>query len=171
MKLIRQAITALGVAAITMASHTQAISLQDSLYSAASQLSQGQNQSQSNTSAPNGLNGVNGLAGLLNSGDQALSAGSMDNAAGVLQYCMKQKLVSATNTENVKNQLLNKLGLTAPQDAQQQTDYTQGLAGVLNTGDGMQFNLDSFKNTPLAKKARTKACNIVLKQGSRFISQ
>ena len=171
MKLIKRTATALGFAAITVTGYAQAISLQDSLSSAASQLSQGQTQSTTTASTSNGLNGLNGLTGLLNSSDQTLNAGSMDNAAGVLQYCMKQKLVSATNTENVKNQLLNKLGLTTQQETQQQTDYTQGLAGILNTSNGNQFNLDSLKNTPLAKKARTKACNIVLKQGSKFISQ
>lgn len=165
MKSIQGTVSALSVAAALMVGHAQAISLQDSLSGAVSQLSQSNTPtttSSSNTSA-------SGLMGLLNSGDQTLNASSMDNAAGVLQYCMKQKLVSATNTENVKTQLLNKLGLADQQEQQQQTDYTQGLMGILNTSNGQQINLDSLKNTTLAKKVRTKSCNIILKQGANFI--
>nr|WP_305764588.1 DUF2501 domain-containing protein [Brenneria sp. CFCC 11842] len=143
-----------------MAGYVQAASLQDSLSSAIGQL--GQNNSSSASQS--------GLAGLLNGGNQTLSAGNMNNAAGILQYCVEQKLVSATNTENVKTQLLDKLGLSSQQEKQQQTDYTQGLAGLLNTSDGKQLNLNSIGNTPLAEKVKTKACDVVLKQGANFIS-
>lgn len=72
---------------------------------AASQLSaQGANAQQGGMS-------LSALTGLLSRGAQSLSADNMNNAAGILQYCAKQKLASATNVENVKNQILNKLGL------------------------------------------------------------
>ncbi|ATZ93904.1 DUF2501 domain-containing protein [Dickeya fangzhongdai] len=161
MTLIKRAVNIVGVAAlITAASYVQAAGWQDSLSSAASQLSQ------------NGASSGNlsGLTGLLNGETQSLSAGSMNNAAGILQYCLKQKLVSATNTENVKNQLLNKLGLSSQQEQQKQTDYVQGLAGLLNTGEGKQVNLSTLGNTPLAEKVKAKACDIVLKQGVKFLS-
>ncbi|UYA61126.1 Putative glycoprotein/receptor [Pectobacterium sp. F1-1] len=160
MKSIRNVVGAVGLAAFMLTGYAQAAGLQDSLSSAVSQL--GQNSASSG--------GLSGLAGLLNGGNQALSAGSMNNAAGILQYCVKQKLVSATNTENIKNQLLDKLGLTSQQEKQQQTDYTQGLAGLLNTRDGKQLNLNNIGNTPLAEKVKTKACDIVLKQGVKFLS-
>ncbi|BES85433.1 hypothetical protein PEC302107_16230 [Pectobacterium araliae] len=159
MESIRNVIGAVGLATCMLTGYAQAASLQDSLSSAVSQL--GQNHSSSG--------GLAGLAGLLNGGNQALSAGTMNNAAGILQYCVKQKLVSATNTESIKNQLLDKLGLASQQE-QQQTDYTQGLAGLLNTKDGKQLNLNNIGNTPLAEKVKTKACDIVLKQGVKFIS-
>ncbi|CPR18263.1 Putative glycoprotein/receptor [Brenneria goodwinii] len=143
-----------------MTGYVQAASLQDSLSSAIGQL--GQNNSSSGS--------LSGLTGLLNGGNETLSAGNMNNAAGILQYCVQQKLVSTTSTENVKNQLLDKLGLTSQQEQQQQTDYTQGLAGLLNTSDGKQLNLNSIGNTPLAEKVKTKACDLVLKQGVNFIS-
>lgn len=156
MKSIKSAVSVVGLATCMLAGYAQAASLQESLSSAASQL--GQNPSS-----------LGGLTGLLNGGNQALSAGNMNNAAGILQYCVKQKLVSATNTENIKNQLLDKLGLSA-QPEEQQTDYTQGLAGLLKTRDGKQLNLNNIGNTPLAEKVKTKACDIVLKQGVKFLS-
>jgi len=70
----------------------------------------------------------------------------------------------------VKDQVLSKLGLTTPAAQQQQTDYTQGLAGLLNTGNGQQLNLQSLSNSPMGEKLKTKACDVVLKQGKNFIS-
>ncbi|WP_038900761.1 DUF2501 domain-containing protein [Dickeya dadantii] len=161
MTLIKRVVNTVGVVALmAAASYVQAASWQESISNAANQLSQ------------NGASSGNlsGLTGLLNGGTQSLSAGSMNNAAGILEYCMKQKLVAATNTENIKNQLLNKLGLTSQQEQQKQTDYMQGLTGLLNTGEGKQLNLNTLGNTPLAEKVKTKACDIVLKQGMKFIS-
>ncbi|MBG6248204.1 DUF2501 domain-containing protein [Candidatus Symbiopectobacterium endolongispinus] len=129
---------------------------QDTLSSAASQLGQ------------NG-DSITNLTGLLGGGTQALSAGSMGNAAGILQYCIKQKLVSATNTENIKDKLLDKLGLNSA-EKQKQTDYTQGMAGLLQTKDGLALNLNNIGSTPLAEKVKTKACDLVLKQGVAFLS-
>ncbi|MFE8147464.1 DUF2501 domain-containing protein [Brenneria goodwinii] len=160
MKSIRGVVNIIGLATLMMTGYVQAASLQDSLSSAIGQL--GQNNSSSGS--------LSGLTGLLNGGNETLSAGNMNNAAGILQYCVQQKLVSTTSTENVKNQLLDKLGLASQQEQQQQTDYTQGLAGLLNTSDGKQLNLNSIGNTPLAEKVKTKACDLVLKQGMNFIS-
>lgn len=146
---------------LLMAGHLHAATWQDTLSSAANQLSQ--NSSSSGNSTSN-------LTGLLSGGTQSLSSGTMGNAAGILQYCIKQKLVSATNTENIKNQLLNKLGLNNAESQKTQSDYTQGLAGMLQTKDGQQLNLNNIGSTPLAEKVKTKACDLVLKQGMNFIS-
>ncbi|MFP5641083.1 DUF2501 domain-containing protein, partial [Salmonella sp. 741265114_PSA] len=100
---------------------------------------------------------------------QSLSADNMNNAAGILQYCAKQKLASATNVENVKNQILNKLGLDTAQQ-EQDTNYLNGLQGLLKTKDGQQLNLNNIGSTPLAEKVKTKACDLVLQQGLNFLS-
>ncbi|POD94552.1 DUF2501 domain-containing protein [Pectobacterium odoriferum] len=159
MKSVINAVGVVGLATFIVSGYVQAASLQDSLSNAVGQFSQNNSSSEA----------LSGLSGLLTNGNQALSAGNMNNAAGILQYCLKQKLVSATNTENIKNQLLDKLGLSS-QDEKKQTDYTQGLAGLLNTRDGKQLNLNNIGNTPLAEKVKTKACDLVLKQGIKFIS-
>ncbi|WP_226571990.1 DUF2501 domain-containing protein [Mangrovibacter yixingensis] len=135
-----------------------AVNLQQ-LSSSAEQM-MGSNTSTSSTSS---------LTSLLGSSN-ALSAGNMNNAAGILQYCMKQKLVNVTSADNVKNQLLNKLGLENQSSTSTSQDYQQGLAGLLNSKDGQQVNLDSLGNSELGKKVKTKACDLVLKQGNSFIS-
>lgn len=140
-----------------------AASWQDSLTSAASELSkQSGNSSQGGTSLAS-------LTSLLNGGNQALSANNMNNAAGILQYCAKQKLASVTDAENVKNQVLDKLGLGTTEQ-KQDTNYLDGIQGLLNTKDGQQLNLNNIGSTPLAEKVKTKACDLVLKQGMSFIS-
>ncbi|POP45670.1 hypothetical protein CHU32_12025 [Superficieibacter electus] len=134
-----------------------AASWQDSLSSAASQLNS-QNGSQ-----------LSSLGSLLNGGSQALSADTMNNAAGILQYCAKQKLASVTSTENIKNQVLEKLGLDQ-QEQKEDTNYLEGIQGLLNTKNGEQLNLSNLGETPLAQKVKTKACDLVLKQGVNFLS-
>ncbi|HGV9227595.1 DUF2501 domain-containing protein [Citrobacter amalonaticus] len=145
------------------AANTFAASWQDSLSSAASELSK-----QSTTSSQSGTS-LSSLTSLLNGGNQALSANNMNNAAGILQYCAKQKLTSVTDAENVKNQVLDKLGLGATEQ-KQDTNYLDGIQGLLNTKDGQQLNLNNIGSTPLAEKVKTKACDLVLKQGMNFIS-
>ena len=85
-------------ALLTFGAH--ATSWQDSLSSAANQLS-----SQSGSQQSGGMS-LSSLTGLLNGGSQSLTSSSMNNAAGIMSYCAKQKLASVSNTENVKNQVL-----------------------------------------------------------------
>lgn len=144
-------------ALVSAAFFSHAASWQDSLSSAASQLN-GQNGNQ-----------LSSLGSLLNGGNQALSADTMNNAAGILQYCAKQKLASVTSTENIKNQVLDKLGLNQ-QEQKEDTNYLEGIQGLLNTKNGEQLNLSNLGDTPLAQKVKTKACDIVLKQGVNFLS-
>ena len=100
-------VAALAVSAFTL-SGAHAASWQDSLNSAASQLSG------SNAQASGGMS-VSSLTSLLNGSSQSLTASSMNNAAGILSYCAKQKLASVTSADNVKNQVLDKLGLSTPE--------------------------------------------------------
>ncbi|WBU48759.1 DUF2501 domain-containing protein [Kosakonia pseudosacchari] len=154
---------ALGSALLT--GFAQAASWQDTLSSAASELSQ---KSTASSSQQGGLS-LSSLTSLLNGSNQALSAGTMNNAAGVMSWCAKNKLSSLTNTENVKNQVLDKLGLGAAQQ-KQDTNYLEGIQGMLNTKNGEQLNLSNIGSTPLAEKVKSKACDIVLKQGVNFLS-
>ncbi|MDG0300652.1 DUF2501 domain-containing protein [Klebsiella quasipneumoniae] len=136
------------LAALTLSAFTlsgaHAASWQDSLNSAASQLSGGSSQS--------------------------LTASSMNNAAGILSYCAQQKLASVTSADNVKNQVLDKLGLSTPEKQKQDTNYLDGLQGLLNSNNGQQLDLNTLGNSSLAKQVKTKACDLVLKQGVNFLS-
>lgn len=165
MKANNKVMCALALATSLFTGQAMAASWQDQLTSAASELSKTTTSATSTTG-----NSAASLTSLLGSGSSALSSGTMTNAAGILQYCMKNKLVSATDPENVKNQLLDKLGLDSSTKETQPQDYTQGLMGLLNTGKGQQLNLDTIGSSPLAEKVKTQACDFVLKQGMNYLA-
>lgn len=169
MKAATKMILALSISGALFSGAANAANWQDQLSSAANAL--GQNANSSGTSATGTQSGTSlaSLAGLLNGGNKSLSANSMSNAAGVLQYCVKNNIVD-NNVSSVKEQLLGKLGLADTQKQQQSTDYKQGLMGLLNTGNNQQVNLKSLGDTEMGKKVKTKACDLVLKQGKKFIS-
>ncbi|TCW12952.1 uncharacterized protein DUF2501 [Raoultella sp. BIGb0138] len=151
------------IAGAFMAAGAHAASWQDSLSSAANQLSsQGGSQQ-------GGLS-MSSLTSLLNGGNQSLTSSSMNNAAGIMSYCAQQKLASVTSTENVKNQVLDKLGLSTPEKQKEDTSYLEGLQGLLSSNNGQQLNLNTLGSSPLAEKVKTKACDLVLKQGVNFLS-
>ena len=87
-----------------------------------------------------------------------------------MSYCAKQKLASVTSADNVKNQVLDKLGLSTPEKQKQDTNYLDGLQGLLNSKNGQQLDLNTLGNSSLAKQVKTKACDLVLKQGVNFLS-
>ncbi len=163
MKFATHLFCAAALSSALLTSVANAASWQDTLSSAAGQLSQNTNSSQQG-----GLS-LSSLTGLLNGGNQTLSSNTMNNAAGVMTWCAKNKLSSLTNTENVKNQVLDKLGLGASEQ-KKDTNYLDGIQGMLNTKNGEQLNLSNIGNTPLAEKVKSKACDIVLKQGVNFLS-
>ena len=157
---------ACALAALLLAGNASAASWQDQLSSAANQLSQ---QNNGAAGQQNGGLSMSSITSLLNSNDKAMSANSMTNAAGVMQYCVEHNVVK-NNVQSVKDQVLSKLGLNTTTAQEQKTDYTQGVAGLLNTGNGQQLNLQSLSNSPMGEKLKTKACDVVLKQGKNFIS-
>ena len=141
----------------------------DTVNSAASALGKSGNTSTSSTTTTTNSTSLSSLTGLLNGGDKTLSAGSMTNAAGVLEYCVKNNVLSSSGVSSVKDQVLNKLGISSPSNANSQ-DYQQGLGGLLNTAQGGQLNLKQLSSSPLGEKVKTKACDIILKQSKNFIA-
>ncbi len=166
MKSAKRLLCSVAIASALLSSLSHAATWQEQLTSAASQLSQ---NSGSTTSTQQSGTSLSALGGLLNGGNQALSADTMNNAAGILEYCAKNKLASVTSAENIKSQVLEKLGLSAPEQ-KEDTNFMDGLQGMLNTKDGEQLNLNNIGSTPLAQKVKTKACDLVLKQGMNFLS-
>ncbi|ENP9997586.1 DUF2501 domain-containing protein [Escherichia albertii] len=163
MKTVKYLLCCAITASALVSAGTHAASWKETLTSAASGLS-----NQNSTTQESGWS-LSSLTSLLGSGNQALSTDNMNNAAGILQYCAKQKLASVTDAENVKNQVLEKLGLNSEKQ-KEDTNYLDGIQGLLKTKDGQQLNLDNIGTTPLAEKVKTKACDLVLKQGLNFIS-
>ncbi|MBL5931442.1 DUF2501 domain-containing protein [Lelliottia amnigena] len=160
MKKNRLLSTAFGV--LLLAGTAHAASWQDSLSSAANELTKG-------SSAESGGLSASSLTSLLGNSNQSLSAGTMNNAAGILGYCAKEKLASVTDTQNIKNQVLGKLGMDT-QEQKKDTNYMDGIQGLLNAQNGQQLNLSTLGDSALAKKVKTKACDLVLKQGVNFLS-
>ncbi|SFN24996.1 Protein of unknown function [Izhakiella capsodis] len=166
MKVSTGLVAVLSFSSFLLAGQVSASSWQDQLNNAANLLSSGNGSASSPQPAQTSLSS---LTGLLNGGNQSLSAKSMTNAAGILQYCLQNNIVD-NNADSIKDKLLGKLGLANASQAEQKQDYKQGLMGLLNTGNGQQVNLNSLGQTPLAKKVKTKACDLILKQGKQFIS-
>ena len=164
----QRVIWGLGMAAALVAGSASAASWQDQLSSAASQLSQ-QNSTTTPTSGTqaDGMS-LSSITGLLNGGDKAVSANSMTNAAGVMQYCVEHNVVK-NNVQSVKDQVMSKLGLNSTTAQAQTTDYQQGVQGLLNAGNGQQLNLETLSNSTMGEKLKTKACDVVLKQGKKYI--
>ncbi|HAT1570150.1 TPA: DUF2501 domain-containing protein [Kluyvera cryocrescens] len=162
MKSVKSMLCRVIIASAFVSTAAGAVSLQD-LSSAATQLSGG-------SSTQSGGSSLSSLTSLLNGGSQSLSSSTMNNAAGIMQYCAKEKLASVTNVDNVKNQVLDKLGLSTPAEQKKDTGYMDGIEGLLNAKDGQKLDLDSLGNTELGKKVKTKACDLVLKQGVNFLS-
>lgn len=170
MKAASQFVLALSVSTALFTAAAGAASWQDQLNSAASALGQNANgNSTSSTTTTQSGTSLGALTGLLNGGSQSLSSGTMTNAAGVLQYCVQNNIVD-NNVSSVKDKLLGKLGLADTQKQQETTDYKQGLMGLLNTSNNQQVDLKSLGDTAIGKKVKTKACDLVLKQGKQFIS-
>lgn len=170
MKAASQFVLALSVSTALFTAAAGAASWQDQLNSAASALGQNANSNTaSSTTTTQSGTSLGALTGLLNGGSQSLSSGTMTNAAGVLQYCVQNNIVD-NNVSSVKDKLLGKLGLADTQKQQETTDYKQGLMGLLNTSNNQQVDLKSLGDTAIGKKVKTKACDLVLKQGKQFIS-
>jgi len=78
------------------------------------------------------------------------------NAAGVLQYCLKNGLVSSAATDTVLTSLTAKKGVTAD------PGYSAGQAGKIITG-GKNFSLDHANGY-----LKSQACDMVFQQAKRF---
>ncbi|HED1421211.1 TPA: DUF2501 domain-containing protein [Kluyvera georgiana] len=163
MKSVKSMLCRVIIASAFISTAAGAVSLND-LSSAASSLAGSSSSSQSGGSS------LSSLTSLLNGGSQSLSSSSMNNAAGIMGYCAKEKLASVANVDNVKSQVLDKLGLNTAAEQKKDTGYMEGLEGLLNAKDGQKLDLDSLGNTELGKKVKAKACDFVLKQGVSFIS-
>lgn len=163
MKSVKSMLCRVIIASAFVSTAAGAVSLND-LSSAATSLAGSSSSSQSSGTS------LSSLTSLLNGGSQSLSSSSMNNAAGIMGYCAKQKLTSVANVDNVKSQVLDKLGLNTAAEQKQDTGYMEGLEGLLNAKDGQKLDLDSLGNTELGKKVKAKACDFVLKQGVSYIS-
>jgi hypothetical protein len=89
----------------------------------------------------------------------AIGSSTIGNAAGVLQYCIKNNYLGG-DAASVKDKLLAKI----TGQKQQETGFANGAKGLLKGGDGKSLN---FKM--LSSKVKEKACDYVLKNATSLI--
>ncbi|MGG5218137.1 MULTISPECIES: DUF2501 domain-containing protein [Rahnella] len=164
MKTLKAVVLAMASAGILLSAGAQASN------NLLGQLQQAASDGLNGTSKTGSTGTTSSLTSLLSGGDSALTSTSASNAAGVLQYCVKNNVLSKASTENVKDQLLNKLGIQSASGAESQ-DYQQGLGGLLKTGKDQSVDLNNLGSglTQVKEKVKTKACDVVLKQAKSFI--
>ncbi|EIC84165.1 DUF2501 domain-containing protein [Serratia sp. M24T3] len=170
MKAFRTSILALAAGGLLIAGGAQAASnLLGQLSDAATQQLSGNSGSSTSGSGYS----MGQLTSLLNGSSSNLTSKSSTNAAGVLQYCVQNNVLSATSATSVKDKLVSKLGI---QDSSttQKADYQDGINGILHTGTGQNVDLNSLGGgtaglSQIKEKVKTKACNVVLKQAKSFL--
>lgn len=120
------------------------------------------------TASAQDLGGLGGkLGNMLGGNSGSLSSGSMGNVAGLLQYCVKNNYLGGdTGASGLAGKLLGKT-----EGGTSNTDYQSGLSGILKGNNGKTTNLSDVGggNPDLKSKITTKACDIVLKQGKKFL--
>lgn len=102
--------------------------------------------------------GIPGIPGLKGGGLPDISSISQGNAAGVLGYCLKNKLLGGSDASSVIDTL------TGKPEVKSSEDFTAGQAGQLNLGGGSSFSLDSVQGG-----MKKQACDMVLKQAKNFL--
>ncbi|MDI3381085.1 DUF2501 domain-containing protein [Xenophilus aerolatus] len=90
----------------------------------------------------------------------AIGANTAGNAAGVIQYCVKNNYLNAASANGIKDKLLGMVTGQKPQ----QTGYANGAKGLLMGSDGQSLNLKG-----LSGKLKEKACDYVLKKASSLL--
>ena len=95
---------------------------------------------------------LGGLAGGID--PSSLASGSAGNAAGVVEYCMKNNFLGG-DAGGIKDKLMGKV--TGDSD---KADYSDGANGLVKTGDGK--SVDIGKLGAMKKSVTKKACASVL---------
>jgi len=108
------------------------------------------------------LDMLKGLAGGASGGLGSMTSGSLGNAAGVLEFCVKNNYIGG-DASAVKDQLMRKIpGGQPASDA----GYVSGAKGLLTGSDGKTVDLSGGG---LKQEMTKKACDVVLKQGKSMI--
>lgn len=95
-----------------------------------------------------------------------LKSGSLGNATGVLQYCIKNNYLSGNGVTSLKDKLTSRIAGSSGQPAEKNDDYLSGAKGLLKTGDGKSVDLSGGG---LKEQVTKKACDAVLAQAKGFL--
>jgi len=100
------------------------------------------------------MGSLKGLAGGMDV--SSLAPGTAGNAAGVVEYCMKNNFLGA-DAGGIKDQLMGKVNAGGEKD---KADYADGAKGLLKTGDGKNVDLGQIGS--MKQSVTKKACASVL---------
>lgn len=106
----------------------------------------------------NAIGGLGGLSGGLPSVTQAGPA----NTAGVLQYCIQNNYLSDSVAGPAENELLGKVPGSG-----QSSDFKAGSSGLLQTGNGQNFNLGGGGG--IKSQMTQKVCDMVLQHAKSLL--
>ncbi len=112
-----------------------------------------------------GGSGLSGAAASLGS-LSSITAGSTGNAAGIIEFCMKNNYLSGDSASSVKDQLMGKVAGSGNQPAQSNPDYISGAKGIVSGSGGQSVDLSM---AGLKAKAVKKVCEKILEQGKSML--
>ncbi len=113
--------------------------------------------------AGRGVGGLLGQAGgLLGGGVPAVGSIGAGNAAGLLGYCVKNKLLGATGGASGASGVLGRL--TGQKDVKTSPGYIAGQAGQVQAPDGQTLSLGSLRG-----QVKNQLCNLVLSRARSFL--
>lgn len=94
----------------------------------------------------------------------ALASGSASNAAGIVEYCLKNNFLGADAAASVKDKLMEKVTGGGDND---KADYADGVKGLVRTGADQP--VDIGKLGEMKKSLTKKACESVLDHAKAFL--
>ena len=95
----------------------------------------------------------------------SLAPGSPGNAAGVIEYCLKNNYLDGANVASVKEGLMGKMR-EGQASAASERDYLEGTRGVLSASDGNKTSLDGSAFKPEFKQ---RVCVAVLEEARSML--
>jgi len=119
--------------------------------------------------------GLGDLAGGGGMGDLgSLASGNAGNAAGVIEYCVKNNYLGGDMASSMKDKLIGKAGGDTSKDA----GFADGAKGLVQTSDGKSVDLSSLGGGDagglggvgdMKSKLTKKACGAVLDHASSLL--
>ncbi|RKP58884.1 DUF2501 domain-containing protein [Pararobbsia silviterrae] len=110
-------------------------------------------------SSTGSLGSLSSLGGLGN-----VSSGSLGNATGVLEFCIKNNYLGGGDASGVKDQLMSKLSSKGSPSSD--SGYTDGAKGLLTSSSGKQLDLSGGG---LKAEATKQVCDKVLSQAKSML--
>ena len=94
----------------------------------------------------------------------SITSGSTGNAAGIIDYCVKNNYLEDGSTSSVKEGLMGKIAPGEDQRPQSNPDYIKGSQGIVSGTGDVDLSLAGMKGA-----AAKKACEKILEQGKSML--